>query len=271
MADVEAGADSAEKPKPKAKPAKAKGGGSMGTVIASVIALAAVAMCVFLFMQLSSLKQQLDAGVPQPEGTANDDGHGGEAAVVTDEPGVRGDQLVRYYPLGEFKANTADGKYATMDITLELASYYSRAEYDKYKLEMTLYDAKFIKYLEDLQEYTEKQMKDLHGAVVSGDMYVRAGLAIAVHSAPAAPVEAPTPPPVPMEPRTMLESLLDERTPFLRDNIITLINSHNAVDIVSPEGKEAFKQSILDSLNSKFLEDDVGTVKAVLFSDILTA
>lgn len=270
MADVEAEAANADQSKPKAKPSlKAKGGGNIGTVIASVIALAAVAMCVFLFMQLSTLKQQLDAGVPQPEGVASNVGHGSEAAGVADEPGVRGDQLIRYYPLGEFKANTADGKYATMDITLELASYYSRAEYEKYKMEMTLYDAKFIKYLEDLQEYTEKQMEGLHGAAHTGDMFVRAGFVMAVHGAPAAPEEAPTPPIEPMEPRTMLESLLDERTPFLRDHIITLINSHNAADIISPEGKDTFKQSIIDSLNSSFHEEDVGTIKAV-FIDVLT-
>jgi len=272
MADVEVEGAQPES-KPKRKPRKAGGGGGgLAAVVASVIAVAAVIMCVLLFMQLQALRTQLgEAGIEKPAGLggtalAAENGEGGHSSAGTNQYDWQDDPRTGIiYPLGEFTANTADGKYAKMELSLELSSGISSHDRQAYEVLKQNYEMQLEDYNEQLAEWRKKNKISRYlppGAVE----FSQAGMILAQHGAPAeaeGPPEMPTPP---AEPRTVLEQELDKLAPRIRELIIDKINASTAEELTSTEGKEAFKQAVVDGING-LIQPYNGMVTGLIISE----
>jgi flagellar basal body-associated protein FliL len=247
------------------------------STVASIIAVAAVIMCVLLFTQLQALRQQLgEAGIEKPAGL------GGPA--LAGEPGENaagGENQYDWqddprtgilYPLGEFTANTADGKYAKMELSLELSSGISSHDRQMYQVQQWNYEMQQEEYNKALEKW--KKQNKISGArpgkklanseahlTLAGFMLVEGGEGQAETGPPAMPMP-------PAEPRTVLEQELDDLKPRVRELIIDKINASTAEDLTSAEGKEAFKQAVVDGING-VIKPYNGLVTGLIISNII--
>jgi len=279
MADVDVEGAQPES-KPKRKPPKPKGGGGgMATTVASVVAVAAIIMCVLLFMQLQSFRKQLgEAGIEKPAGLggsalAAENGEGaGPGAGGTNHYDWQDDPRTGIiYPLGEFTANTADGKYAKMALSLELSSGISSHDRQAYQVLQWSYEMELEKYNEALEKW--KKDNKISSAVPwlapvppSQSQFVCAGLILLQHGAPAEAAGPPEMPQPPEEPRTVLEQELDELSPQIRELIIDKINAATADELTSAAGKDMFKQAVVDGING-LIQPYNGLVTGLIISE----
>ncbi|GEM_PF-3577060 len=255
--------------------------GSVPTIAAAAVAVAAIAVCVVLFVQVGSLKKQLEAsGVEVPAGIAAENGeagaHGEAGSQAVDEYSWQDDPMEVIYELGEFQFNTADGKHGMMDIALVLESGWTTEDRLNYEQAKEYHDHQMEMYIEELREYTEKQMGALEtptGPVLAVSerrpRLLRSGVVLAMHgaAAPTGPPEEPGPPPD--EPRTVLEKVLDERQPKVRDTVLGLVSTHTSAELITTDGRTTFKQELMDSMNT-FIEDYFGRVIDVYFNEFVT-
>ncbi|MBN2083218.1 hypothetical protein JW859_13550 [bacterium] len=286
MADFEVEGNEAEdKPKPRPKPRlkKAKGsGGNVGTIIAAVVAVAAIIMCVLLFMQMKNMQKQLgEAGIAVPAGLGGDQAMAAEGDGAGDEGHGNGEDPYDWqsdpkqgiiYELGDFTANTSDGKYAVMTLSLELTSGITAHDRQNYQVQTDFYNMQMENYTKALEEWRKKNkisrcpVPPLRRA--EDAPLVAAGMLLLQHGAPVetGPPEMPHPP---EEPRTILEQKLDENQPRIREMIVNEINSHSAAELTSPTGKVGFKTVVVDNING-MIDRHYGTVTDLIISDIIT-
>jgi flagellar basal body-associated protein FliL len=297
MAEVEEGAnEAAGKPKraPKPKPVKVAGSGGGGlspaAIIPWVVAVAALGMCVFMYMQLNTLsaKMKSDTG-PTPKGVADADAEGGGAAegegMATEDWTPQPADVEYEFP--EMTVNTADGSYAKLTFTARLESFYEMTEWEAYMALMKKYEEDRQLYFDYTSGKVDAEGKEIKKkAKKKGEEALRpSGLILA--GGPAYPggggkpelilaeggegkaVEPPKLPEEPARPPTVMEKELKLKEIEVRDAIAAIINSKNAADLTSPEGRVEFKQEIIDVLN-KCIERHFGTVKDVYFKDLLT-
>lgn len=273
MADVEAnGAET--KAKSKAGKPKAAAGG-MGTIVASVIALAAMIMCVLLFLQLQALRKQLgEANVDTPAGlggaaAAAENGHGGEAGE--DPYDWQADPITDIvYPLGEFTANTADNKYAKMELSLILSSGISSHAREAHQVSVWNYEMQLEEYNAKLAEWKKKNKisRAVPQPAPGAEQSAQTGLILAQHGAPAADAGPPEMPHPPEEPRTVLEIELDGLKPLIRELIIDKINSATFAELITPEGKDEFKAAVIDGVSS-MVKPYNGRITGMIISNII--
>ena len=285
MADVDN--ERTEGPQGRAKPTAAplrtvKRNGSVATIAAAAVAVAAIVVCVVLFMQVGALKKQLEASsVEVPAGIADENGemgaHGESGGEAVDEYSWQDNPMEVIYDLGEFKFNTADGKHGLMDIALVLESGWTTEDRVKYEQDKEFHDYQVEMYLEEMREYAEKHMGLLDTAPTGPVLAVsnrqprllRSGVVLAQHGAPKDTGPPPGPDPPPDEPLTVLEKVLAERQAQVRDTVLSLVSTHSSAELNSPEGRETFKQELMDGLNAS-IEDFYGRVIDVYLTDILT-
>lgn len=278
--DAQEGQESKPKAKPKPKPKKSGGGGGGGspvTIIAFAVALASLGLAVFMFMQFQSMKSKLLAdtgdnppGTPAEAATAEGGEEGGESTAVQ---AVREEPENIVYHLGEFTGNTSDGRFAKMDISLQIQSYYNAEDWAVYESQMEVYREKLKFY----QEY-EMGKIDAEGKPIGDHAYLPTGMVHASYrptgpvpaqhgGAPAA--EPPTMPEEPARPMSRMERELQRQDAMIRTVVIEQINTHTAAQIISPSGKEEFKQALINAIN-KTVEAHIGVVKDVYFSQLVT-
>lgn len=279
MVDMNAEAAEPES-RPKRQRAKPKsGGGVASTAIASVVAVAALIMCGLLFMQLQSLRKQLgEAGIEKPAGL------GGTALAAENGSGGTGNAENQYdwqddprtgimYPLGDFTANTADGKYAKMELSLELSSGISSHDRQVYQVQQWNYEMQLDEYNKALEQWKkENKISSALTAPALADAAPRlelAGFLLAEGGgegqADTGPPEMPSPP---AEPRTVLEQELDGLKPRIRELIIDKINAATAADLTSATGKSAFKDAVINGING-LIKPYNGLVTGLIISDIV--
>lgn len=281
MADVDANdADVKEKPKPKkkVKAAGGGGGGGMGTIIASVVAVAAVIMCVVLFMQLQTLQKKLgEAGVETPAGLngaamAAESGHGD--AHGEDAYDWQADPITDIiYPLGEFTANTADNKYAKMDLSLILSSGISSHAREAHQVAIWTYEMQLEEYNKALADWKKKNKissaapwrKPLRQ---DNPQLVRGGLILLMHGAAPAETGPPEMPHPPVEPRTVLENELDGLQPRIRELIIDKINASTSDELTTSDGKANLKTAVIDGITT-MVKPYNGRITGMIISDII--
>jgi flagellar basal body-associated protein FliL len=268
------------KPKPKPKPKKAGGGGGGGpiVIVLAAVALAALGVAVFLFLQFQTLKSKLlaDSGDSPPgtaeaakEAAAAKEGEGGDSDTVQ---AVREEPEDIVYHLGEFTGNTSDSKFAKMDISILLQSYYNAEDWDVYENQMKVYKEK-LKFYQDF----EMGKIDAEGKPIGDHAYVPSGIVHAgyvptgpVHASEGkAAAEPPTLPEEPAKPLSRMERALQKEDPMIRSVVIEQINIHTAAQIISPTGKEEFKQALIKAINAA-IEAHIGVVKDVYFSQLVT-
>jgi len=287
MADVDVEAtEQEEKPKPRPKPrpkkAKSGSGGNIGTIVAAVVALAAIIMCVLLFMQMQNMKKQLgEAGVTMPAGlggdqamAAEDDGEGGEGhgdGHGEDPYDWQSDPKEGIiYELEPFTTNTADGGFALMQLALVLTSGVTGHDRQVYEVQMLNYEMLMDEYSEKLEKWKKDNKLSLRPASPARQLddapLVAAGIMLMHGGAPAetGPPEMPHPP---EEPRTILEQKLDEKTLLVREMIGEAINTRSGTELLSKEGRVAFKTEIVDEING-MIDRHYGTVTDLIISDI---
>jgi flagellar basal body-associated protein FliL len=266
--------EGAEKPKraPKPKPVKASsGGGNPAAAVPWVIAVAALAMCGYLFMQMNTISNKLktDTG-PQPKGVpgaqaGGEEGAGKGGLSVED---WTTDAATVDYDLGPFTTNTADaGHFAKMDIWAHIESYYERDVWDAYQADL-------IKYQDERQNYFDfKAGKvDASGKEIKkkkGDQAALNGRFILAAEGGEKAVAAPTMPEEPVRPLTVMEEQLKEHDAEVRDAINTQINSHTAADLTSAAGRAVFKKAVIDAI-SQAIDIHYGKVTDVYFKDLVT-
>ncbi len=257
------------KPKPKAKLKAGGGGGGPVVAISAVVALAALGVAVFMFLQFQSLKSKMltDTGANPPGVPADaqaaeggEQGAGASDAVqaVREEP----EEII--YHLGEFTGNTSDGKFAKMDISLQIVSYYNAEDWQ-------VYESQFEKYKEALKFWQdfENGKVDATGKPIGDHAALPTGPIPAAHGGGEAAAEAPAKPEPPAKPLSRMERELQTQDALVRSVVIDQINSHTAPQLTSPAGKEEFKQALINAIN-KAVPQHVGTVEDVYFSQLVT-
>lgn len=265
----EVAVEGAEKPKrvPKPKPVKTgSGGGSPVAAVPWIIALAALGMCIYLFMQMNALSNKLktDTG-PKPKGVAGTQAEGqdqanGESKSVED---WTLDAATVDYDLGPFTANTADaGHFAKMNIWAHLESYYERDVWEAYKSDLDKYEKARKAYFESKSGESDKKKKKGEQAMVNGRF-------ILASESKEKAAEPPKMPEEPARPLTVMEEQLKEHEAEVRDKINAQINSHTASELTSIEGRDAFKKAVIDAINQA-IDPHYGTVKDVYFKDLVT-
>ena len=275
MADFDAGEVQEEqaKPKPKPKPKAKGGGGGPVVIIAAVVALAALGVAVFMFLQFQSLKAKMMAdtgenppGTPAEAQAAEGEGDGHGAGDTHTVQAVREEPEEIIYRLGEFTGNTSDGRFAKMDISLELVSYFNAADWEVYEsqLEMYHHDLKFW------QDYQNGKIDPMTGKYLKEDhAYLPTGPIPAAHGGGAPAFEPPEKPEEPARPLSRMERELQKQDALVRSVVIDQINTHTAVQLTSPAGKDEFKQALITSINGT-IPAHVGKVEDVYFSQLVT-
>jgi flagellar basal body-associated protein FliL len=277
----------ADKPAPEAPeagagaaaPAPRRGALNLLTIIARGVAVLALALSAVLFMQLSkaqgALKHAaLPAGLKDDSGATDDQSKQGTPALMSEPQEVT-------YELGDFTANSADGKFVKMNLALKVKSFYQQDDWDNYQFQLDQYN----KQRQDYFDYQKKQSSgdgkskaDLEpqrapaaaGVTLAG--YARGGPPTG--AIPAAEEgkkeEAPTmPDKAPDRPLTRLEQAFKDSDAQVRSIIIGQINSHNAADLISEQGKADFKKKVMDALNAAF-DSTLGSVEDMYFRDLVT-
>lgn len=246
-----------------ARPAKARAALPLPLIAGGAVALLGLGAAGFMFMQLQKAKSAPEEEV-QPRGV----GEHAEAATVGEVS--EAEEVV--YELGEFTANTADGKYTKMHISLKIESYYSGLEWAAYEHQLELYEEQLKAYLESLSGApAEEGAKGGHARALSTRLLALLTLAGSAQASAAAKEEAaaPTRPEKPARPLTLAEQKLAEHEPEIRDLVIEQINTHTAAQLTSAEGREEFKQALIKALN-ELLDPRDGQVLEVYFSELVT-
>jgi flagellar basal body-associated protein FliL len=257
----------------------AKGGARSGavnliTIIVGAVAVLAIAFGAFMFMQANAAKHKL-AQAEMPDGLKEEaDPH----AEQHGEEGVSADPMEAVYELGDFTANSADGKFVKMKLALVVKSFYRLDDWSNYQLEMDQYNDQrqayydFMKSTVEGEEKGKKKKEGGHAALppatqvailLSGSTPVAASEGGKAPEPPALP-EAP-----PVRPLTRLEAKFKEDDARVRNIIITEINAHSAADMISTEGKADFKKKVMDNLNSSF-DRAYGEVVDIYFRELVT-
>lgn len=220
------------------------------TLVAGVIAIAAIGLSAFMFMQVNGMKQSLkefSGDLPVGlGGEAGETGHGGSSATSA---AIFNEKVNVTYELGEFTPNTADGKYAVLDITLVIESTYYRPDMEAYQTQYSVYEDE-LEYYEgwnsgEIDKFTGKWKDKKKGDQAS----IPSGAINAAH-VEKKELEPPAKPTVPPRPLTVLEQEIGKNDSKVRDNVINVVNSFDSKDIINPVGKAQFKQAIIDGLNS---------------------
>lgn len=244
------------------------GSGSILVIIIGVIAVIGLAGSGLLFMQLNSAKQKLaEAAVPEglKDGApAHDSDHGSDDSPEPSEA---------VYELGEFTANSADGKFVKMNLALVVKSFYPRDDWENYKIQLDKYEQQRQEYFEYQRGGSEAAGKDGHaGLPPSTYVAILLSGASPAHAA-APPKKEPEPPSMPAappaRPLTRLESKVRENDARVRNIVITEINAHSAAELISTEGKADFKAKVMEALNSSF-DRAYGEVVDIYFRDLVT-
>lgn len=244
-----------------AKPAKAKPALPMPLIAGAAVALLGLGAAGFMFMQMQKAKAAPEEEV-QPRGV----GEHAEAESVGEVS--EAEEVV--YDLGEFTANTADGKYTKMHVSLKIESYYSGLEWAAYEHQLEAYEAQLKAYLESMSGAPAEEGKGGH-ALAPATRLLAALSASRPALASAQPKEeaAPTRPEKPGRPLTLAEHKLDEHMPEIRDLVIEQINIHTAAQLTSAEGRKEFKDSLIQKFND-MLDPRDGQVLDVYFSELVT-
>jgi hypothetical protein len=269
--------EGAEKPKPKPapkpKPVKASGGGGGGpaAIVPWIIALAALGMCGYLFMQMNAISNKLktDTG-PKPKGSP-------EAQAEQKDGAAEGGQSVEDwtldaatvdFDLGPFTANTADaGHFAKMNIWAHIESYYERDVWDAYQADMESYKVALKQYYDFKAGKVDATGKEIKKK--KGEQAMLNGRFILAAEGGEKKAEPPKQPEEPARPLTVMEEQLKEHEAEVRDAINAQINNHSAADLTSLEGRDLFKKAVIDAINQK-IDSHYGTVKDVYFKDLVT-
>lgn len=253
----------------------AKGGARSGAISILTIVIAAVALlglgaAGFMFMQLSAAKKQLaSADMPEglKEGEHAEEGHSDHGSDDSPEP----QQVV--YELGDFTANSADGKFVKMNLALVVKSFYPRDDWENYEIQLEKYEQQRQEYFEfERGGPADPKAKDAHASLQPATYLaiLLTGASPAVASAPKKEPEPPTMPAAPpVRPLSRLESKIKENDAQVRNIIITEINTHTAADMISVEGKADFKKKVMDALNGSF-DRAYGEVVDIYFRDLVT-
>ena len=265
----EAEVEAAPKPKRVARPRvkTSSGGGGQTAVFPWIIALAALGLSGYLFLQLGALNKRLqgDTG-PKPKGQTEAEG----GAAQTGGAGVfdwRAEPEAVDYEMGMFTANTSDGRAAKMDLWLRIESYYVEQEWAAYVAQKETYEKAltqcFGRVAGTLDE-TGNPVKKKKGSQASLN-----GRFILAAEGGEVKVEPLKMPEEPLRPRTVLEQELIRQQPLVKDVVIEQINTHTAAELTSAAGKTAFKKAIIDALSAA-IDPHFGTIKDVFFTDLVT-
>jgi len=233
-------------------------------LVAAVVAIAALGLSGFMFMQVNKLKSQMVSDGPLPEGVIDGEGGSGGHGAGADGIDYSVEKAEVLYALEKITTRTSDGKFAVLDMTLVIESKYQKEDWD-------LYMAMMENYGHDLQFYNDFQagkidpttgeyLEDDHAALPIGPMH-------AAHSA-GPTFEPPDEPVEPSRPLTALEKDMARNDARVRDVINNTINSHESGDIIDPEKKKLFKQKMIDELNNA-VTPDLGTVLDIYFKEVL--
>lgn len=281
--DVEGGAKPRRAPKaPRApRPAGAGSGMSPALIVPWIIALAALALCGYMFMQLSGINAKLkhDTG-PLPKGSPE-----AQAAAAEEEQPVENvhDWIAGAkdvdYQLEPFTANTADGRVAKLSIVLRLESSYRQDEWEAYTSQMQAYEEERELYfgimsgkIDPVTKKPVKKKKGEHAQAAGRFILAAAPGAVVVPASgggEAAPAEPPQMPQEPVRPLTVMEQALKQQDSQVRDAIYTQINSHSAAELTSVEGRAAFKQAVIEAING-VIDRQYGSVKDLFFKELVT-
>jgi flagellar basal body-associated protein FliL len=279
--------EGAEKPKRAPKPPKPpkpagapKAGGGPAAIFPWIIALAALGLSGYLFMQMNAVNAKLkgDAG-PLPKGSpeAQAAQAGQEKSAENVHDWVPEPEEVDY-DLEPFTANTADGKVAKMNVSLRLESSYRQDEWEAYVEQMKQFEEARQLYFGimsgKIDPATGKPVKKKKGeeASVNGRFMLAGGGNPQVILAGEGEGKAPEPPKMPEEPvrpLTVMEQELKKQDSQIRDAVYAQINGHSAAELTSPEGREAFKKAVIDAINA-VIDRQYGTVKDLFFKELIT-
>ena len=239
------------------------------TLVAGVIAIAAIGLSGYMFMQVGNMKKSLQefsgdlpAGLGGEAGKEGEGEHGSSAGSFAHIFSKNNNVT---YELGEFTPNTADGKFAVLDITLVIESSYYQPDVDHYQDLFAIYEHD----LEYYNKWNSGKIDRFSGdELEEGDhAYIPSG---AINSAHGGPTELPAPdkPTEPVRPMTTLEQEIGKNDSKVRDKVINVVNSFNSTDIISPSGKAQFKQAIIDGLNS-VLDPKFGKIVDLYFKKLM--
>ncbi len=268
-------------PKPPRAPSAAKAGGGPAAIVPWIIALAALGLSGYLFMQMNTINAKLkgDAG-PLPKGSpeAQAAEHSAEEPAENVHDWVAEAEEVDY-ELEPFTANTADGRVAKMRVSLRLESSYRQDEWEAYMAQMQAFEQARKAYYDivsgKIDPVTGKPPKKKKGehASVNGRFILAGGGHAAVQLASgggeAKPAEPPKMPEEPVRPLTVMEQALKKQDSQVRDVIYAQINGHGAAELTSAEGREAFKLAVIEAINA-VIDRQYGTVKDLFFKELVT-
>ena len=244
------------------------------TIIAMGVAVLALALCAVLFMQLSKAQGALKHAA-LPEGLKE----GGEGAdgEKKDTPAVMGDPKEVTYELGDFTANSKDGKFVKLNLALKLKSFYLQADWDNYQMQLEQYNQQRQQYFDYQKKQSSGASKaswtrqpDASAGVMTLASYRPGGSMIVVPAAEGKKEAPPTlPDKEPIRPLTRLEQEMKDDEAHVRSIINEEINSLDAASLISPAGKAEFKKNVMDALNGAF-DTTKGTVEDIYFRDMVT-
>jgi hypothetical protein len=264
----EAEVESAPKPKRVASPRpKAGGGGGQTAVFPWIIALAALGLSGYLFLQLGALNKRLqgDTG-PKPKGQTEAEGGAAEAGGGAGVFDWRAEPEAVDFEMGQFTANTSDGRAAKMDLWLRIESYYVEQEWEAYAKEKQRYEEALAQYYGRISGTLDESGKP---AKKKGSQAYVDGRFILAAEGGEVKVEPLKMPEEPQRPLTVLEQEIVRQRPMVKDVVIEQINIHTAAELTSAEGKTAFKKAIIDALSAA-IDPHFGTIKGVFFTDLVT-
>jgi hypothetical protein len=293
--DVEVeGGEKPKRPAPKLKLPKPKGGGGGGggQMLGWVLALAAIGLCVFLFMKLTTLEKKLAGAGPVPKGSpegqlaARQQEEGGEAGI---EDWTREASKVKYKLEKPIISKTSDKHAVKLEMALEIESFYRQAEWDAYTYQMEQYkeelqtwydfqagkigpDGKPIKKKKKAKS-AEAALPDAPGMGGDDGLYIMAGgnrYAVEIINAEGGE-KAPeiSEAEEPKRPMTVMELQLAEKIDEVREAIGGAVITFTAADLNTTTGRDNFKKAVVEALNT-VLERHYGTVVEVIISDLVT-
>ena len=164
-----------------------------------------------------------------------------------------------------------------MRISLRIESSYRQDEWEAYMAQMKAYeDDREIYYgikSGKIDPVTKKPVKkkkgeeaSLNGKFIPGSARAEVIMANEGAAKPAEPLAMPE---EPVRPLTVMEQVLKKQDSQVRDAIYAQINSHSAAELTSAEGREAFKQAVIEAINT-VIDRQYGTVKDLYFKELVT-
>jgi flagellar basal body-associated protein FliL len=256
-------------------PAPRRGALNLMTIIASAVAVLALAICGILFMQLSKAQGALKHAA-LPEGLKGGEAAAGEGAETA--PAMMSEPQEVTYELGDFTANTKDGKFVKLSLALAIKSFYLQDDWDNYQLELEQYNEQRKHYFDFQREQAQgakgKTKANLEEEAPTAEGVLQADYRPAgMQVIPAEEHKKEEPPALPekepVRPLTRLELALKDDDSKVRSIVNNEINDISASELISPEGKAQFKKKVIDAFTAEF-DSTLGTVEDIYFKNIVT-